>query len=256
MQRNPSSRKAVNLSQPLHKKIDLYALAAGAAGVGMMVLAHPAQAEIVYTKTNESFNIPNIYSIDINNDGTPDFQFQLATAATSFGGPEDLGIARASYAPASNGVVAAPVGKFTDAFALPAGQEIGPHRNFLAGGLVVGNYYNVYRRSDPVLRWYGQWANEGKGLGNRYIGVKFLVDNEIHYGWIRISVTTNKAVFSTTMTGYAYETVANKPILAGATKESDEEKSSAAVETPASEPPTLGVLALGAPGLSIWRGNN
>jgi hypothetical protein len=52
------------------------------------------------------------------------------------------------------------------------------------------------------------------------------------------------------MSGYAYETVTNKPIIAGQTKGSDEESSvkpDAALTALARESAPLGVLALG------WR---
>jgi hypothetical protein len=60
------------------------------------------------------------------------------------------------------------------------------------------------------------------------------------------------------LTGYAYETIPNKSIIAGRTKGTDEVSK---VERPLPEvvrasaprPATLGMLAMGAPGLSIWR---
>jgi hypothetical protein len=255
MKRIPSSRQAVKLSQPLRKKVDLYALAAGAAGVGMLALAHPAAAKIVYTPANLQIDIPNIYEIDLNNDGKPDMQFDFGTAATTGGGWEGITLSRASYSWAlSNQVVAASLDNRFAALALPTGQGIGPNRKFEAGGLIGGRITDSFSH---FLQWDGQWANGGKGLNNRYAGVKFMINGEVHYGWIRVSMNTaTDGTFNTTMTGYAYETIPNKPILAGATKDSDEEKSSAAVETPASEPATLGALALGAPGLSIWRRND
>jgi hypothetical protein len=59
-----------------------------------------------------------------------------------------------------------------------------------------------------------------------------------------------------TLTGYAYETIPNRAIIAGKTKGPDDasvEESNTASTVPAPEPSTLGVLSLGSPGLSIWR---
>ena len=57
------------------------------------------------------------------------------------------------------------------------------------------------------------------------------------------------------VTGYAYETTPNKPIIAGATKEPDETNANEA--TASAQPDfthaSLGLLAMGAPGPSIWR---
>jgi hypothetical protein len=56
------------------------------------------------------------------------------------------------------------------------------------------------------------------------------------------------------LTGYAYETVPNKAITTGQAKGTDEDKIAAqAIATPTREPITLGLLARGSPGLSLWR---
>src|SRR5580704_7384195 len=76
-----------------------------------------------------------------------------------------------------------------------------------------------------------------------------------HYGWARLNVKVSKTTITATLTGYAYETIPNKPIVAG--KEHGTEDSSAlnteSLATPASTPATLGMLATGARGLSLWR---
>jgi hypothetical protein len=66
----------------------------------------------------------------------------------------------------------------------------------------------------------------------------------------------NKTVVTSTLTGYAYETIANKPIIAGKTKgpdKTDMRQPDATLTVPAGEPVGVGLLAMGAPGLSIWR---
>jgi hypothetical protein len=50
---------------------------------------------------------------------------------------------------------------------------------------------------------------------------------------------------SGTITAYAYETVANKPITIGSTTEMADE--------PQAPNPSLGMLAMGADGLTLWR---
>ena len=54
------------------------------------------------------------------------------------------------------------------------------------------------------------------------------------------------------LTGYAYETVADTPIIAGATSGPDAEVNPQGL-APGRAPATLGLLAMGAPGMSIWR---
>src|SRR5579859_4440382 len=67
-----SARLRTPLSSKLDKHLLAYAAAAGAAGVSL--LAQSAEAKIVYTAANVSItaNGPTV-DIDLNNDGTPDF---------------------------------------------------------------------------------------------------------------------------------------------------------------------------------------
>jgi hypothetical protein len=76
----------------------------------------------------------------------------------------------------------------------------------------------------------------------------------IHYGWARVKVASYPQ-HAATLTGYAYETMPNRAIIAGQTKGRDDAsvEESRATLMPSPERPTLGTLAMGAPGLSIWR---
>jgi len=71
--------------------------------------------------------------------------------------------------------------------------------------------------------FYGYWLNGGKGVKNRYLGLKFAIRGRIHYGWARLSVTIThgRPYITATLTGFAYETVANRPIITGHTKGPD-----------------------------------
>ena len=73
-----------------------------------------------------------------------------------------------------------------------------------------------------------------------------------------VAIATGALLTVPTLTGYAFETIANKAIIAGKTKGPDEDKSrqqanSGYLAAPASQPATLSLLAMGASGLSIWR---
>ena len=63
----------------------------------------------------------------------------------------------------------------------------------------------------------GPWGGNPK---NRYLGVRFRIDGQIHYGWVRLTVLTQPTgTWSATITAYAYETVPNKAIKAGTAEE-------------------------------------
>jgi hypothetical protein len=51
----------------------MYALAASAAGVGVLVLPPSSEAKIIYTKTHHRIGANTAYPLDLNNDGVPDF---------------------------------------------------------------------------------------------------------------------------------------------------------------------------------------
>ena len=66
----------------------------------------------------------------------------------------------------------------------------------------------------------GQWIN----ATNRYLGLKFKIHGQTHYGWARLSIQYENFTFAATLTGYAYETIPNKAITAGETKGPDDEQ--------------------------------
>jgi len=53
--------------------------------------------------------------------------------------------------------------------------------------------------------------------------------------------------------GYAYETTPDQPILTGATSDPTNSSLTTPSLPPAPQPATLGLLAQGAPALSLWR---
>jgi hypothetical protein len=86
--------------------------------------------------------------------------------------------------------------------------------------------------------------------------LKFTIKGKTHFGWARLNLTfTSKHLIDAVLTGYAYETIPGKAIVAGQTKGPDDSSiaPTASLAVPAREPATLGKLALGAPALSIWR---
>ncbi len=220
----------------------MYSVAAGAAGVGLLALAQPAHGEIVYTAANVVISAQGlrIYPLDLRNDGTTDF-FLDATFKESI--DTSGGTSRIRVSPVQgNGAV----GYGGSAADLMGGQPIGNARKF--DGRVLGTLRTFI---GTEFRFHGNWAN----VTNRYLGLKFQIDGETHFGWARLTML-GKNPLTATLTGYAYETIANTPIIAGKTSGTDE-AALAPAGMPAFEtdapPATLGALALGAPSLSVWR---
>jgi hypothetical protein len=208
-------RTPTQLSDSVHHQLSMYALAASAAGVGVLSLAQLAEAKIVDTRTSLTIGPNQNYVIDLNHDGIGDFTI------SNFYGCSDLCAAVVEVSPAKGNVAAG--NNFHYALALTNGAVIGP-KQFAFSGQVM-----AYCCEFPTGSWFD--------VTNRYLGLKFQIKGKTHYGWARLSVfTTQSFTFAAALTGYAYETVPNKPIIAGKTKGPD-------VITV--QPATLGTLALG-----------
>jgi hypothetical protein len=216
----------------------VYSLAA-AAGFGILAAPQQAAAKIIYTPANVDVIANGGYNLDVNGDGITDFNFFLFSLDHSTILQVGLVVAghevRAAYKPSY------------EAGALPAGAFIGPGEKFLShtsyGGIIMAVAF-VY----SVSSFGGPWA----GAFNRYLGLKFMIHGEVHYGWAEMSVSNWDHVGGQAhLSGYAYETQANKPIHAG-----DMGTSSKAEADPAGTPavqPTLALLARGNDGLAVWR---
>jgi hypothetical protein len=234
-----------NSQESVERRMTSYALAAATAGVSLLALAPPANGEVVVTKTN--LIVGNPATIDLNHDGIPDFQFQLA-----FAGYDHSFYGTLAVTPLTGGKVMGghrgPMGPY--ASALVRGANIGPSAHFsssAAQGQLIIERSTGFVSASTQYTDYGQWGKVGN---DRYLGVKFLIKGQPHYGWVRLSV--NNANRNTgTIAAFAYETVANKKIAAGPTTASAETQ--AETIAPEKTRPSLGMLALGANGLTIWR---
>jgi len=241
MSRPRQSRKTFKISDYLNRQLNTYAQVASAAGVSLLALAGASEATVVYTETNQATQAGVPLYIDLNHDGIKDFllrtTFYIGTGGT------DLGLSAAGYQNANNRVAGRRLrtsgGYFLSAAsALRSGARIGPKRNFSATFPFMAE--ELFKRVGDQYSDLGAWDGKGKGVKDRYLGLKFVIGNEVHYGWARLTVTLGHQRqyddVSGTLTGYAYETVPDKPIIAGQTTGQDVIKL---------QPGTLGGLALG-----------
>lgn len=242
------TRTPGNLPESAHKQLNMYALAASAAGVGLLALASPAEAKIVYTPAHLVIAPKHSYNVDLNHDKITDFTIvNHVSACTDF-----CFFELRQYAAGGNSAAGYAVGsgQFLGSDLKP-GARIGPRSPFHKGtaALVVARS-NVYTSKQTIV--YGPWAN----VKDRYLGLKFQINGETHYGWARLNVKVSQTKITATLTGYAYETIPNKPIIAGETKGLDEMRivePNATLATPTPQSNMLGALALGSSGLSIWK---
>ena len=101
--------------------------------------------------------------------------------------------------------------------ALKPGVKIGPKGDSVS--LTFG-WLTSLTTPTGRIRFGGPWANDGNGVKNRYLGLKFAIKGKTHYGWARLNVSMTGPLqvnITATLTGYAYETIPNKPIITGKT---------------------------------------
>ena len=262
--RKLSNRRALTrLDSQLETNLRNYAIAAGAASVSILAMAHPCEARILYTAAHTS--VTNGTVLDLNHDGVNDFTFSVTrtshtdarfiAATTGVHISSQLSVLPGASANQVWGVTPG-FGSAIYASALKNGVLIQSSSKFTAGKkrmLAVSSAAAF----NPVC--FGPWqTNPCVGVNNRYLGFKFTVNGQIHYGWARLSTKVDaftRTLIIAVITGYAYETIAGKPILSGKMRGTDEVGS---LDTlipgpPAIAPATLGLLAQGAPALTIWR---
>lgn len=248
MEPRTSRSKLGNSSHPLHQRLHLYTLAASAAGVSLIALALPGEAEIIYTPANQHITPNGTYTLDVNGDGTTDFKF-TDFWQTKYG-TEYLGSLHVLGAQAGNGIVQSPQpGGY--AAALHFGAPVGPAANFASTGMMAWGFSEIV---PPFHKGcLGPWKNK-----HRYLGFKFKINSKVHYGWARLKETCVNGFNTALLQGYAYETVPNQGVKAGVKSVNSEEtlnRTGELAPTPAEirAQATLGMLAKGSPVLEVWR---
>lgn len=241
------------LSSKLNHRLNMYALAASAAGVSLLALAQPSEAKIVYTKTHQVIGANGVYALDLNHDGVVDFLIQQS-------GRFEATYALFANAALGNAVEGGPIVGRSFAAALFRSAWIGPSQHFIRGSRGEAMARVVYGFTTSGRYVSGPWAY----VSNRYLGLKFRIDGKIHYGWARLSVGIQGNVITATLTGYAYETIPNRRLRAGNTQGTADAGTAGADSpnpaahapgpvSPVPQPASLGSLALGAEGIPLWR---
>lgn len=217
-------QRPMKLVENLEGRLIAYSFAAGAAGVGLMVV-QPAAAEVIYTQKDVQLSKGVLY-IDLNDDGMPDFNIGL-NLRSSF-----------TYQDGHYHVAKLAVGGDMSASVIPSNGSAAA----LAPGAVIGQgrkFINVHSKRGQMLKAWQFSSSSGirvsSGKGNwknaqsRFLGLKFQINGETHYGWARLSVNyPGFFQLRVTLLGYAYESNPDMAIVAGQTSG------------------TLGALALGA----------
>ncbi|MFO7723535.1 MAG: T9SS type A sorting domain-containing protein [Bacteroidales bacterium] len=183
------------------KKLAAYsALAAGVVAIGSS-----ANAQIIYTDVNpdETWTADHQLDLDLNSDGINDFSFLIGAGPTRYA----LRIAPA----VGNEMLGSVSGNFFYPFAMnlndPINDGVPTWNGTLNGGYMTMAW--VYTAGGS----YGNWLN----ATDKYIGLRFFVGANLHYGWARFDVAATNASITVTFKDYAFNSVAEQGLLAGQT---------------------------------------
>jgi hypothetical protein len=189
------------MDKKLTKKLAAYsALAAGVVAAGTN-----AEAQIVYVDIDpdQTYTQDHDLDIDLNNDGIVDFTLLIGSGATRHAvrlGPE-----------MGNEALGSGAGNFFYPFALNVNDPINDVQtvwNGTANGSLLTMAW-VYTAGGS----YGNWLN----ASDKYLGVRFFVGTDVHYGWIRFTITANAQGVTVVYKDYAYNTTPDQGLLAGQT---------------------------------------
>lgn len=246
MTHSPSdtTRSKKSLSQRLDTRLFAYSTVAAAAGVGLLAMTQSAEAKIVYTAANVTIPVNGgLIPLDLNNDGVADFGFYNGNYSGARRFPLGFFAAQLIAYPANalNEVWQIESKGGECAAALPAGVPVGPRAPFAPNSAAMWWVRGDYTSPGSV---HCPWQDKHRGA---FLGLKFVVKGQTHFGWAHVTMGAN----GTVLNGYAYETVPNQPIHTGQTNGPVE--AAALLPETQPQPATLGLLAQGSRGMSIWR---
>jgi len=188
---------------PNKKKLAGYsAMAAAFIAAGTEADAQIVYVDIVDVTLDLGFYIP----LDLDGGGSDDFLFQVAsdtagswTFVNGFGDYSGLSIGGPN-----NAMVGYDGPIFPYASALDTANSIDVAANFVTNSNNYAFFASIYSAVT-----YGPWAD----VTDKYLGIKFEIDGEVHYGWMRLDVTVGPV--SLTLKDWAYNSTPDEMILTG-----------------------------------------
>lgn len=189
------------------KKLAAYSAMAGA----FVAVASNADAQVTYVDiTDEEVEIGEIYLMDLDGDGEDDFLFQATSSGSAWTFARVFGSVTSSayaFGNSTNRVVGYAGAILPYGSALETDDPIDGDQDF-------ASTYNVaFLASIYSGNTYGPFAD----VDDKFLGVRFDIGGDVHYGWIRMDATVDPV--SMTIKDYAYNATAEAGILAGQTEE-------------------------------------
>jgi hypothetical protein len=269
MVRSSGPCKTANPSESVHQQLNRLAVATILAGVGLLAVARPAAAKVVYTPVNVTISGTGSIKLDLNHDGIIDFTVLAVVTSEHCDPIGHVTLALVNVTPSKgNGVVATS----GDAVALGVGAQIDSSQSFDEAEALMTDA--VFKSGPPPCLgdgFRGDWCHGsftgGQCQGGGYLGLEFQIKGSTHYGWAQMAIAANsRGELETTLVGFAYETTPSQVIKTGQTSgDADDTTGSPDSANPESflgapvtnptQAESLAMLALGAQDLPLCRRN-
>ncbi|MBC8048145.1 MAG: T9SS type A sorting domain-containing protein [Fimbriimonadaceae bacterium] len=215
------------------KKLTAYS----ALTTGLLSLGNSIEAQIIYTDLDPDlfFNATeepwiDISPLDLNNDGISDFSLILSNQYTSAPAYEDDSRIALIINGYNSNKVAGSLQTNTFAFSTYYGSFITAMCDaHVASALNTGDLISPsldFEKNNVAWQysWGGVCDFDGgwDDTGDKYAGLKMIVEGENYYGWVRMNLHIGSfGISELIIKDYAYQSAPNTPIPAGATNSCD-----------------------------------
>jgi hypothetical protein len=191
------------MKKELQKKLNVYAAAAGT-----LAVAGAANAQVVYTDINPDTVLHDslFYNLNMDNAGLPEFRFETIEYQLS------SGVANiAAVGPISNANNAILGSLYSSSIPVPFSMNNG---DSISGTNANWQDQTVNGGAQYLAGVYGSYSiGNWIGVNDKYMGVRFRIGTNTHYGWVRLSVSAGADTI--TIKDYAYQTLPGVGITAG-----------------------------------------
>ncbi len=164
----------------------IYAIAAGTAGISVMALVSPSEAEILYTPANKTITRDRSYNLDLNHDGSVDFVLVDHCSILGSNVSHSFQILEVIAEP-NNGV------NCIESFCMAANRYAAALRRGDEIGSAITSARMVIRicsngRHSGRERCAARILRPGTIPASVILGCAFQINGETHFGWARLNV--------------------------------------------------------------------